>query len=229
MDSSGSDQDVPQRVLDMVRMFLASSTRGDHTVLTLETRNQQIVTKYRSVETVAGNSATTASTPATDKTRKTVNPARARRSRLRLEQFQRKKENEKQKNPGNDTDIGDSSNSTRQLLVELGKEKKETVETGPYSPILQVDGLDTTLVDEVSFSFKSEYGEEDIRSSLEEIFPPFMAQLDSRVRLGRMSADHLCKVSLRRPFGGTKENLSWPEMTKGEENFKVFRELKKIA
>ena len=49
MDSSGSDQDVPQRVLDMVRMFLASSTRGDHTVLTLETRNQQIVTKYRSV------------------------------------------------------------------------------------------------------------------------------------------------------------------------------------
>ena len=48
---SDSVQDVPQGVLDMVRMFLASSTRGDHTVLTLETRNQQIFTKYRSVET----------------------------------------------------------------------------------------------------------------------------------------------------------------------------------
>ena len=130
MDSSGNNQDVPQRVLDMVRMFLASSTRGDHTVLTLETRNQQIVTKYRSVETVAGNSATTANTPATDKNRKTVNPARA------------------------------------------------------------------------------------------------MAQLDSRERLGRLSADHMCKVSLRRPFGGTKENLSWPEMPMGDD---VFRELKKIA
>ena len=101
-----------------------------------------------------------------------------------------------------------------------------TVDTGPDSPILQVDGLDTTLVDEVSYSFKSEYGEEDIRFSLEEIFPPFMAQLDSRVRLGRLSADHLCKVSLRRPFGDTKVNLSWPEMPMGDD---VFRELKRIA
>ena len=64
MGDSDSDQDVPQRVLDMVRMFLASSTRGDHSVLTLETRDPRIVTKYRSVETVAGTSAT-ANTPAT--------------------------------------------------------------------------------------------------------------------------------------------------------------------
>ena len=89
-----SDQDVPERVLNMVRMFLASSTRGDHSVLTLETRDQQIVTKYRSVETVAGASAT-ANTPATKTHKRRGNPARARRSRLRLEQFQKKKEDEK--------------------------------------------------------------------------------------------------------------------------------------
>ena len=50
---------------------------------------------------------------------------------------------------------------------------------------------------DVSFSFKSEYGEEYIRLALEEMFPPFVAQLDSRVRLGRLSADHQCIVSLR--------------------------------
>ena len=59
MVDSDSDQDVPQRVLDMVRMFLASSTKGDNTVLILESRNRQIVTKYRSVEKVAGATANT--------------------------------------------------------------------------------------------------------------------------------------------------------------------------
>ena len=50
----------------MVRMFLASSTRGVYTVLTLETMNQQIVT------------------------------ARVERTRLRREQFLKKKDDEKQ-------------------------------------------------------------------------------------------------------------------------------------
>ena len=50
----------------MVRMFLASSTRGVHTVLTLETRDQQIVT------------------------------TRSKRSILRREQFLKKKDDEKQ-------------------------------------------------------------------------------------------------------------------------------------
>ena len=62
MEDSDSEQDVPQRVLDMVKMFLASSTKGDSTVLILESRNKQIVTKYRSVEKLAEASAT-ANTP----------------------------------------------------------------------------------------------------------------------------------------------------------------------
>ena len=81
-----------------------------------------------------------------------------------------------------------------------------------------------SLLVDVSFSFKSEYGEEDIRSSLEEMFPPFVAQLDSRVRLGRMAADYQCIVSLKLPFG-QKGTVSWPQMPMDDD---VFRDLKKI-
>jgi hypothetical protein len=87
-----------------------------------------------------------------------------------------------------------------------------------------VDGQDNALLDEVSYTFKSEYGEEDIRFSLEELFPPFVAQLDSRVRLGRLSADHQCIVSLKLPFG-QKGTVSWPQMSMDDD---VFRDLKKI-
>ena len=59
------------------------------------------------------------------------------------------------------------------------------MEADPHSPISQVDGQGT-LKDEVSFTFKSEYVEEVMRFSLGEIFPPFVASLDSRVRLGRL-------------------------------------------
>jgi hypothetical protein len=217
------DSDVPQRVLDMVRMFLASSTRGEHTVLNLETRNQQLFTKYRSVESLAGTSAK-ASTPDTNTTRTRRNPARARRSRLRLENFQRKKEDEKLQETGMKTAAGEPSNTASKLVVQISNEKKETVEIGPHSPILQVDGQDADKFKEVSFTFKSEYGEEDIRFSLGEIFPPFVAQLDSRVRLGRLAADHQCIVSLR-ARSGQREGLSWPKLPLDDD---VFREVKKI-
>ena len=195
MEDSDSDQDVPERVLDMVRMFLAASTRGDNVALILETRNHQLTTKYRSVEIVSGAPETASTTPATNRNKRKVNPARARRSRLRLEKFHRKKEEEKQKlqqETERKTGTGDSSSSSSKLIVQLSKEETTIVETGPHSPILQVDGQgDAALLDDVvSYTFKSEYGEEDIRSSLEELFPPFVAQLDSRVRLGRMAADH---------------------------------------
>ena len=226
MVDSDSDQDVPQRVLDMVRMFLSSSTRGDHSVLTLETRDQRIVTKYRSVETVAGTSAT-ANTPATRTPKRRTNPARARRSRLRMEQFQKKKEDQKQNNQETGIKIaaGDSSSICSMLVVQLSDGKETNVETGPHSPILQVDGNDSAQLRDVSYSFKSEYGEEDIRLALEEIFPPFVAQLDSRVRIGRLSADHQCTVSLRDIFRQS-EKLSWPEIPMDDD---VFRELKRIT
>ena len=111
-----------------------------------------------------------------------MNPARARRSKLRLERFQTKKEDEKQQmqqETGSKVGTGDSRSSSSKLVVQLSKEEKRTEETGPHSPILQVDGQDIALLEEVSYTFKSEYREEDIRFSLAELFPPLVAQLDS--------------------------------------------------
>ena len=51
-------------------------------------------------------------------------------------------------------------------------------------------------------------------------FPPLVAHLDLRVRLGR----HQCIKSLRIP-SGHKEMLSWPEMPSGDD---VICEVKKI-
>ena len=37
-----NDEDVPPRMLDLLRMFLAASSRGEHTVLVLESRKSAI-------------------------------------------------------------------------------------------------------------------------------------------------------------------------------------------
>ena len=85
------DSECEQRVLDIVRMFLSASNRGDHAVLVLESRKHQITNKYKSVERKAGAPASTSTTS----TKKKMNPARARRSKLRrLEQFIAEKEQE---------------------------------------------------------------------------------------------------------------------------------------
>ena len=71
----------------MLRMFLAASSRGEHTVLVLESRRSTITTKYRCVENLAGVPASFSQ----NGPKKKVNPARARRSKLRLEEFLKKK------------------------------------------------------------------------------------------------------------------------------------------
>ena len=74
------------------------------------------------------------------------------------------------------------------------------------------------------YSFVSDFGEEDILFSLEEVFPPEkIATLLSRVRVSPLSADHQCHMMLR-PVQGKK--TSWPAL--GPENVDVFREVKII-
>ena len=225
MDDSFSVQDVPQNVMDMVRIFLASSNRGEQSVLILETKDHQIITKYRSVDQVAGASATT---PPPRTTRRRGNPARARRSKLRLEEYQKKKESEKEQKVGSNVADGKSSSKASQLILEFGIKKDKFEDTQLQSPIPQLDGhTSNPLLDELSFTFKSDYGEEDILASLDEIFPPFpfVTSLNSRVRLGRLEADHQCIVGIRIP-GAEKENFVWPQMPSCEE---VFRDVKKIV
>ena len=84
---SGTDS-VPPRVMDLLKLFLAASNRGEQAVIFLETRQRTLITKFRSVEKVAGTQAQL-TTPSTKKRRN--NPARARRSQLRLEEFTKKK------------------------------------------------------------------------------------------------------------------------------------------
>ena len=85
--------DVPTRVLDLLKIFLATSSRWERAVLVLETRSKALTTKYRSVDDdVVGVPA-----PSTNNTVRKKSPARARRSQLRLETFMNKKSNEKAK------------------------------------------------------------------------------------------------------------------------------------
>ena len=111
MVDAKNDPEVPPRVMDLLRMFLAASSRGEQAVLVLETRNATLTTKYKSVETVAGAPAN--KIPSSVPSRK-VNPARARRSRARLEKFTQKKVSEKHKAAG---DIN-TSGPTNKLVLE---------------------------------------------------------------------------------------------------------------
>ena len=85
-------EDVSLRVMELLRIFLAASSRDEPALLVLETRNGRLTTKYRSEEIVVGNP--TIVSPR--KPKRKNNPARARRSKLRLEQFIKRKVEEKQ-------------------------------------------------------------------------------------------------------------------------------------
>ena len=174
---------------------LIQTARGDNTVLTLESRSKQIITKYRSVEKVTGPTATTSPSTTTSSMRRT-NPSRAKRSRLRLEKFNQKKEDEKldQQEIGSQSPAVAEATSTK-LIIELDKEMKQGVETPLHSPILQVDG--PIEEENMKYTFKSEYAEEDLIYTIEEIFPEKNANLESIVQCRPKSAECLCTVIVK--------------------------------
>ena len=65
---------VPSRVMEMLEIFLAASSRGEKAVLVLETRMKTVNIKYRSVDIVAGAPATT-DTSATPSIKRKLTPA----------------------------------------------------------------------------------------------------------------------------------------------------------
>ena len=75
----------------------------------------------------------------------------------------------------------------------------------------------------VTFTFMSDYGEEDILDSFPEIFPGITADLVSRVRVERLSADHFCTVVL---YPVPAQTFSWPAMD--PVNTEVFRDIRRI-
>ena len=217
-------------------MFLAASSRGEQACLVLETRKRTLTTKFRSVETVAGNSAT--ASPTTQAIKSKMNHARARRSKLRLEEFNRRKVEKKQAevSAGNhrtgNQDVGsgatgDTSSTSSKLVIEvpMPKEQDKHVEKSVTSPIPQVDGQEAAEQgeDKVSYTFVSDYGEEDISYSLSEIFPQMETSIVSRVQLKPRSAHHIYTVTVLVREDG---QISWPEMRADIAD--VFQDLKRI-
>ena len=119
------------------------------------------------------------SVPTSTNTKKKENPARTRRSKLRLEKFLAKKEEENLKKQK----TGSKPAAGCKLILHLAKEGQVLpVGTGLLSPILRVDG-EVAEEDQPKYSFVSMYAEEDILYSIDEIFPrsEVFCTLESRV------------------------------------------------
>ena len=162
------DMSSTQEVMELLKIFLAARSRGKDAVLILETRRKTISTKYRTAENAAGAPAAT-NTPALKKRRK--NPARARRSKLRLEEFTRKKVEEKEPKTEKDLNrqaVGDTSCKSNKLVLELPSVKDKSVGTSLPSPMLKVDGDKWRKVKGSTSS--SVVAEDDIAYTLDEIF-----------------------------------------------------------
>ena len=210
-----SDQNVPPRIMEMLKIFLAASSRGHQAVLILETRKGTMTTKYRSVESLTGMPVPTSS----HSSRRRNTPARAGRSRQRLEEFNRKKLDEQKNAEEVENQVaGNTSSPTRKVVLDLPKVVNiEKPEDNIASPIVQLDGTEEeTAIEKAIFTVKSEYGEEDILYSLSLVFPENLdndinPKLVSRVRLRPKSADHDCTVELWMP-ANQKNRFHWPKM-----------------
>ena len=93
------------------------------------------------------------------------------------------------------------------------------------SPIPQIDGVGDVGAqqeeEKAFFTFSSDFCEEDIVYSLEEIFSDsVVTTLVKRVRLGHDSAEHLCEVEIKLD-SGQRSTFSWPDMD--PVNSEVFR------
>ena len=217
-------EEIPTRVMEVLKIFLAASSRGEKAVLVLETQNKAVTTKYRSVDTVVGMPAPLPSTS----TRR-QNPARVRRSRLRLEEFAKKKLEEKSKREKQQTSGSlASSTATNRLVMEL--DKKETMpvhmETGLPSPIVQLDGEVDKDIDTVArFSFESTYHEDDVTELLSETFPESEVSLtlESRVKVAPLSNREIFVIRLKTT---KKKLLAWPRMENDQAD--VFENVKKL-
>ena len=100
----------------------------------------------------------------------------------------------------------------RKLIVDLNKVNERLVEEGAdnLSPIPQMDGeAEKDEPKDPIFTFVSDYAEEDIVYTLQELFPAKDFSLLSRVRLRPMCADHECTVALT---ARTCQSFIWPDM-----------------
>ena len=116
---------------------------------------------------------------------------------------------------------GKEASETRYLVIhledqQLDKDREEELADG--IPQLDGNGYSTSesisVDEEASFTFVSNYAEEDINDALKELkddnLVPNLPTLISRVQVQPRSADHLCTVLLNIPV--TVVNFVWPEL-----------------
>ena len=117
-------------------------------------------------------------------------------------------------------------------MVQLDDQQAENLVDNEAGGIPQVDGSDKPAEEnrsevEACFTFISDYGDEDVRDSLRELLEdnllPSPPTLVSRVRVEKLSADHLCKVTLKIP--GAKTDFFWPELPGYPDFFKNVKRL----
>ena len=130
-----------------------------------------------------------------------------------MEEFARRKLQEKF--------AGAGVSSSTKLILELDKAKAvhEPVEKNTLSPILQVDGVGDT--EKVSYTFHSDYGEEDILDSLNELFPETSSKL-----LSPFSAHHECTVQVL-VAADQKSKFIWPKMN--DVDVEIFLDFKRTS
>ena len=117
-----------------------------------------------------------------------------------------------------------TSNTSNQLMLDLAKEKVTPLVTGQPSPIPQADGEGKEVRD-VIFTFSSDYGEEDILYTLDQVFKDVPVTLLSRIRVNPMKAEQLCTVAIK-VTSSEKEEYSWPKMKSYDAD--IFSYLKRI-
>ena len=118
----------------------------------------------------------------------------------------------------------DTKNTANKLVIEFDKAKErqdESVGADLTSPIPQVDGAGKNWSDMVLYSFISDYHQDDILYTLEELFPIGSATLVSSVApRPKETADQQCTVALKKTAG---QDVVWPDMK--EDQAQVFRQL----
>ena len=118
---------------------------------------------------------------------------------------------------------GDTSSSANKLVIELNKQKDRVEEAGVSSPIPQVDGpIDKEQL--MKYEFVSNYAEEDVEYTLEEIFPEASLDLQTLKQCRPRSADYLYTVTVKLSPG---QRSFWPEMQADQAD--VFKNLKILS
>ena len=113
----------------------------------------------------------------------------------------------------------DEAKPSNQLIIELDTKR---VGTSLPSPMVQLDG--PMEEGKVKYTFLSDYAEEDIKYTLEEIFPKKNALLISMVQCRPRSAECLCTVEVKIDSG---QEFFWPEMDSIQ--VQVVQDLKEVS